>query len=142
MDDPALYQISRWAAIATQADSLPFPFTMLHKELSMLACSCGYNVDNKNLDLLRLRSFTINKKLRDQDLLGLEARDRIAHIIGIMVPFVSIPSLYPSGSFHNPPTSQRLDSAQTLQLRFTLAVPGLGARELVRLGTLAYKLAF
>ncbi|EEP79643.1 conserved hypothetical protein [Uncinocarpus reesii 1704] len=49
----------------------------------------GYSADNKSIDLLRLRSFTLNKKLGDQDLLGLEALDRIANVIGIMTPFVT-----------------------------------------------------
>ncbi|EFW16326.1 conserved hypothetical protein [Coccidioides posadasii str. Silveira] len=49
----------------------------------------GYSSENKNIELLRLRSFTLNKQLRDEDLLGPEALDRIASIIGIMVPFVT-----------------------------------------------------
>ena len=41
--------------------------------------------------MLRLRNFTMGKKLRDSDLLGPNAADRVAAIVGIMVPFVSIP---------------------------------------------------
>ncbi|QSS59598.1 hypothetical protein I7I51_09034 [Histoplasma capsulatum] len=49
----------------------------------------GYDADNKNIDLLRLRSFTMSKKLQDKDLLGPTARDRVARIVGIMEPFVT-----------------------------------------------------
>ncbi|EER36782.1 conserved hypothetical protein [Histoplasma capsulatum H143] len=49
----------------------------------------GYDADNKNIDLLRLRSFTMSKKLQDKDLLGPTSRDRVARIVGIMEPFVT-----------------------------------------------------
>lgn len=48
-------------------------------------------MDNENIQLLRLRSFTIGKPLADEELLSPEAQDRIATFIGILEPFVSYP---------------------------------------------------
>ncbi|PGH13205.1 hypothetical protein AJ79_03762 [Helicocarpus griseus UAMH5409] len=47
----------------------------------------GYDADNKNIDLLRLRNFTIGKAFQDKDMLGPGSLDRVAHIVGIMEPF-------------------------------------------------------
>ncbi|OAX79010.1 hypothetical protein ACJ72_06674 [Emergomyces africanus] len=49
----------------------------------------GYDADNKNIDLLRLRSFTLSKKIQDKDMLGPKALDRVARIVEILVPFVT-----------------------------------------------------
>ncbi|EEH16393.2 hypothetical protein PABG_06480 [Paracoccidioides brasiliensis Pb03] len=49
----------------------------------------GYDADNKNIDLIRLRGFTMSKRLQDKDLLGPKALDKVAHIVGIMAPFVT-----------------------------------------------------
>ncbi|KAK2736341.1 hypothetical protein FQN57_000791 [Myotisia sp. PD_48] len=49
----------------------------------------GYNADNPNIALLRLRSFHISKKIQDKDLLGPDGLDKVAHIVGIMVPLVT-----------------------------------------------------
>ncbi|KAI1967084.1 hypothetical protein LOZ58_000578 [Ophidiomyces ophidiicola] len=50
----------------------------------------GYDSDNPNIELLRLRSFTINKKLQDREVLGGAALDGIAAVIETMVPFTLI----------------------------------------------------
>ncbi|KAA8643446.1 DUF2461 domain-containing protein [Aspergillus tanneri] len=49
----------------------------------------GYDVDNENIQLLRLRSFTIGKPLMDGELLSPNAQDKIVALIGIMEPFVT-----------------------------------------------------
>ncbi|KMU77364.1 hypothetical protein DIZ76_012681 [Coccidioides immitis] len=64
-------------------------FISQNQETALKTKPKGYSSENKNIELLRLRSFTLNKQLRDEDLLGPEALDRIASIIGIMVPFVT-----------------------------------------------------
>jgi uncharacterized protein (DUF2461 family) len=51
----------------------------------------GYEHDNENIELLRLRSFTIGKPVSDTDLLSPDAQEKIATLIGIMEPFVSNP---------------------------------------------------
>jgi uncharacterized protein (DUF2461 family) len=51
----------------------------------------GYEHDNENIELLRLRSFTIGKPVSDADLLSPDAQEKIATLIGIMEPFVSNP---------------------------------------------------
>ncbi|KAL4956244.1 hypothetical protein BDW69DRAFT_91545 [Aspergillus filifer] len=49
----------------------------------------GYDHDNENIQLLRLRSYTIGKRIPDADLLGFDAQEKIAALIGIMEPFVT-----------------------------------------------------
>ncbi|EAW08871.1 uncharacterized protein ACLA_098130 [Aspergillus clavatus NRRL 1] len=49
----------------------------------------GYDVDNQNIELLRLRSFTIGKPLADSELMASNAQEKIAAIIAVMEPFVS-----------------------------------------------------
>ncbi|KAK2861274.1 hypothetical protein FQN49_004372 [Arthroderma sp. PD_2] len=64
-------------------------FVNQNKESALKTKPKGYAADNENIDLLRLRSFTLSKKLADKDLRGPEAVDRVAHIVGIMVHFVT-----------------------------------------------------
>ncbi|KAK2782143.1 hypothetical protein FQN52_001077 [Onygenales sp. PD_12] len=64
-------------------------FVGQNKESALKTKPKGYDADNQNIDLLRLRSFTVGKKLEDKDLLGPEALDRVARIVGIMEPFVT-----------------------------------------------------
>ena len=49
----------------------------------------GFNADNKNIDLLRLRNYTIGRKLTDEDVLGADGISRIADLAGVLTPFVS-----------------------------------------------------
>ncbi|DAA74305.1 TPA_exp: Uncharacterized protein A8136_3503 [Trichophyton benhamiae CBS 112371] len=64
-------------------------FVNQNKESALKTRPKGYDADNENIELLRLRSFTLSKKLGDQDLRGPEAMGRVAHIVGIMVQFVT-----------------------------------------------------
>ncbi|KAM5460344.1 hypothetical protein McanMca71_000192 [Microsporum canis] len=64
-------------------------FVNQNKESALKTKPKGYDADNENIELLRLRSFTLSKKLADKDLRGPEAMDRVAHIVGIMVHFVT-----------------------------------------------------
>ncbi|GBF62602.1 hypothetical protein TMEN_5154 [Trichophyton mentagrophytes] len=64
-------------------------FVNQNKESALKTRPKGYDADNENIELLRLRSFTLSKKLADQDLRGPEAMGRVAHIVGIMVQFVT-----------------------------------------------------
>jgi uncharacterized protein (DUF2461 family) len=49
----------------------------------------GYEADNANILLLRLRSFTIGRPISDHDMLAPDAQDRIVALVGVMEPFVS-----------------------------------------------------
>ena len=49
----------------------------------------GYDVDNPNIDLLKLRNYTIGKKLKDDEVLGAGGLDRITNLLGTLTPFVS-----------------------------------------------------
>ena len=48
-------------------------------------------MDHKDIDLLRLRSFTLGKKLSDEEVVGPKGMDRIAELISCIEPFVSPP---------------------------------------------------
>lgn len=49
----------------------------------------GYEADNPNIILLRLRSFTIGRPISDKEMLADDAQDRIAALVGVLEPFVS-----------------------------------------------------
>ena len=49
----------------------------------------GYEADNPNIELLRLRNFTLGKRLPDKDILGKDAISHVTEIITALVPFVS-----------------------------------------------------
>ena len=49
----------------------------------------GYEADNPNIDLLRLRNYTIGHKLKDAEVLGYGGLGRIVQLIGILTPFVT-----------------------------------------------------
>ena len=49
----------------------------------------GYEKDNPNIDLLKLRNFTIGRKLKDEEVLGPGGLGRIVELIGVLTPFVS-----------------------------------------------------
>lgn len=51
----------------------------------------GYEADNPNIELLRLKNFTIGKKLEDKEVVAPGGLDRIAGLVGTMAPFVSSP---------------------------------------------------
>ena len=51
----------------------------------------GYDADNPNIELLRLKNFTIGRKLKDEEVVGSGGLDKIAGLVGIMTPFVSSP---------------------------------------------------
>lgn len=49
----------------------------------------GYEETNKNIELLRLRNFTMGKKLKDDEVLGRGGLQRIVDLLGTLTPFVS-----------------------------------------------------
>ncbi|KAF9884754.1 hypothetical protein FE257_001244 [Aspergillus nanangensis] len=64
-------------------------FVNQNKESALKTRPKGYDHDNENIQLLRLRSFTIGKALSDGELLSPDAQTRIAPLIGILEIFVS-----------------------------------------------------
>ena len=49
----------------------------------------GYEADNPNIELLRLRSFTMGRRLPDSEILGAKYINMVAETIQLMLPFVS-----------------------------------------------------
>jgi hypothetical protein len=49
----------------------------------------GYDADNPNIELLRLRNFTIGKKISDEEVTSASGLETIVDLIGTMTPFVS-----------------------------------------------------
>ncbi|KAF1916790.1 hypothetical protein BDU57DRAFT_244520 [Ampelomyces quisqualis] len=49
----------------------------------------GYDQNHKDIDLLRLRNFTLGKKLRDDEVIGTGGLGRIAELVACMVPFIT-----------------------------------------------------
>jgi len=49
----------------------------------------GYTADHKDIDLLRLRSFTIGRSLSEEEVTKPNFMARVAQLMEIMSPFVS-----------------------------------------------------
>ncbi|KAL2042678.1 hypothetical protein N7G274_004437 [Stereocaulon virgatum] len=64
-------------------------FVGMNTENALKTKPKGYEADNPNIDLLRLRNYTIGKKLKDDEVLGSGGLNGIAELIGILTPFVS-----------------------------------------------------
>ncbi|KAF2263430.1 hypothetical protein CC78DRAFT_534029 [Lojkania enalia] len=49
----------------------------------------GYENDHKDIELLRLRNFTLGTKLTDDEVVGAKGLERIAELVACLVPFVT-----------------------------------------------------
>ncbi|KAF1997957.1 hypothetical protein P154DRAFT_524496 [Amniculicola lignicola CBS 123094] len=49
----------------------------------------GYDADHSDIELLRLRNFTLGTKLPDEEVVGAKGLARIAELVACMLPFVS-----------------------------------------------------
>ncbi|KAJ5427395.1 hypothetical protein N7465_002465 [Penicillium sp. CMV-2018d] len=74
---------------ADDDDAVVDAFTHHNRESALKTKPKGYEADNKNIKLLRLRSFTIGKPIPDDELTGDDAQEKIATLVGVMEPFVS-----------------------------------------------------
>ncbi|CAI7628779.1 unnamed protein product [Penicillium discolor] len=70
-------------------DAVVDAFTHHNRESALKTKPKGYEADNKNIKLLRLRSFTIGKPISDDELTGDDAQEKIATLVGVMEPFVT-----------------------------------------------------
>ena len=50
----------------------------------------GYEADNPNIELLRLRNYTMGRKLKDEEVVGPKGIRRITELVGILAPFVRL----------------------------------------------------
>ncbi|KAF4537511.1 hypothetical protein BFW01_g11327 [Lasiodiplodia theobromae] len=64
-------------------------FTKKNAESALKVRPQGYEKDHRDIELLRLRSFTIGKKLDDSAVMGAGGLQRIADLISCMVPFIT-----------------------------------------------------
>lgn len=60
----------------------------------------GYEADHKDIKLLRLKNFTIGRKLNDSEITSADSLQHIADLIGSMVPFVSFCRLFSCPLLH------------------------------------------
>lgn len=58
----------------------------------------GFDVTHQDINLLRLKSFTVGHNIKDEELTNEDTVQTIADLIGSMVPFVSFHSAIVSGS--------------------------------------------
>ncbi|OAG37913.1 hypothetical protein AYO21_07885 [Fonsecaea monophora] len=66
-----------------------------NKENALKTKPKGYDADNPNIDLLRLRCFTLGKRIPDEKVVGEQGLQTILELIRPMVPFVSPPLCLP-----------------------------------------------
>ncbi|CAN9403192.1 unnamed protein product [Alternaria alternata] len=49
----------------------------------------GYDHDHKDIELLRLRNFTMGRKLTDDEIVGVGGLERVGELVANMVPFIT-----------------------------------------------------
>ncbi|KAF7508471.1 hypothetical protein GJ744_009184 [Endocarpon pusillum] len=64
-------------------------FVSQNRENALKTKPKGYEADNPNIELLRLKNFTIGRKLQDDEVVGPGGLDRVASLVGTMTPFVT-----------------------------------------------------
>lgn len=64
-------------------------FAAANKENALKTKPKGFHPEHKYIELLKLRNYTIGKKLDDKDLLAEDAQDRVMSVISAMVEFVT-----------------------------------------------------
>lgn len=92
-------------------------FVGMNAENALKTKPRDYAADHADIALLRLRNFTVGRKLKDAEVAGKGGLDRVVELLGCLVPFVS-PSLHsilaaitcPTGLWlendHRPPGEQ------------------------------------
>ncbi|KAI1410382.1 hypothetical protein F5Y13DRAFT_73589 [Hypoxylon sp. FL1857] len=64
-------------------------FAAANQENALKTKPKGFHPEHKDIELLKLRNYTIGKKFDDKDLLAEDAQDRIMSVISAMVEFVT-----------------------------------------------------
>ncbi|CAN9443895.1 unnamed protein product [Alternaria sp. RS040] len=62
------------------------------EDASQLPIPCkgrGYDHDHKDIELLRLRNFTMGRKLTDDEIVGVGGLERVGELVANMVPFIT-----------------------------------------------------
>ncbi|KAL8889811.1 MAG: hypothetical protein Q9215_002953 [Flavoplaca cf. flavocitrina] len=64
-------------------------FVEQNKENALKTKPKGYDAENPNISLLRLRNYTIGRKLSDEEVVGPKAPKRIAALMATLKPFIT-----------------------------------------------------
>lgn len=49
----------------------------------------GYEADNENIEILRLKNYTVGRRLADEEVLGAQGLRRMVELMGCLVPWVT-----------------------------------------------------
>ncbi|CAN9178223.1 unnamed protein product [Alternaria alternata] len=63
--------------------------SLLYLSLYETVLSDGYDHDHKDIELLRLRNFTMGRKLTDDEIVGVGGLERVGELVANMVPFIT-----------------------------------------------------
>lgn len=58
----------------------------------------GYDADHPDIDLLRLRNYTIGRSLSEDEVVGTGGLDRVSELLGFLKPFVSLENVSPTST--------------------------------------------
>ncbi|KAJ5772432.1 hypothetical protein N7520_002961 [Penicillium odoratum] len=75
--------------VSDDDDAIVKAFAHHNRESALKTKPKGYSADNINIELLRLRSFTIGRPISDVEIMAADVQDRIVALIGVMEPFVT-----------------------------------------------------
>lgn len=83
----------RWLGVYCTADMLSAQVARRITSLTIVVLQ-GYEADHADIDLLRLRNYTVGRKLTEDEVLGPRSLNRIAELFRSMKQFVSPPHFH------------------------------------------------
>ena len=66
-------------------------FVGMNQENALKTKPRDYDADHQDIALLRLRNFTIGRKLKDDEVVAKGGMERVVELMGCLVPFVRAP---------------------------------------------------
>ncbi|KAI9665334.1 MAG: hypothetical protein M1831_001771 [Alyxoria varia] len=78
-----------FGGIRADADKAVDAFIKHNKESALKTKPKGYDADHENIELLRLKNFTVFRSMSDKEVMKPDFIDKVASLIQCMVPFVT-----------------------------------------------------
>lgn len=89
LTDPEFVRVFMPQVVGKKEDKILKAFADKNKENALKTKPKGFNPDHRDINLLKLRNYTIGCQIPDEDLYGADSQEKIIRIIRAMVPFVT-----------------------------------------------------
>ncbi|KAI1758152.1 hypothetical protein F4782DRAFT_476806 [Xylaria castorea] len=89
LTDPEFVRVFLPHVVGKKEDKILKAFADKNQENALKTKPKGFNPDHRDIQLLKLRNYTIGRQIPDEDLLSDNAQEKIMETIRAMVPFVT-----------------------------------------------------